>query len=272
MFVSRLTGVAIILILAGCAGTSSSDVPEMSVRPELVIATDATFAPFHYFDDRLAITGFDIELARLLADRAGYVSRVIAVPYDGLFDELVAGSYDVVAATTGITPERETKYLFTIPYYDTCQAALVRTGDGEPESLAELRGRRVGAAGAGTSVRALDGLTGVVPVLLSSGDATENIIQEDGSVPVLENDTIDALIVDEMDAIESARASNGHLRVLSEPVALEQYGMVLAPGRSILKRELDRALRELRADGTLANLEREFGLERGEDWPINFPR
>ena len=91
-------------------------------------------------------------------------------------------------------------------------------------------------------------------------------------MPVLEDGTIDALIVDEMDAIESARASNGRLRVLSEPVALEQYGMVLAPGRNALKRKLDQALRELRADGTLTELERKYGLDRGEDWPIDFSR
>ena len=272
MIVNRLIAVAALTMLAGCASTSSNDAAERSVRAELVVATDATFAPFHYFDDRLEITGFDIELARLLTERAGYVPRVIAIPYDILFDELLAGSYDMVAATTGITPEREAKYLFTTPYYDTCQAALVRIGDGEPRMLAELKGRRVGAAGAGTSVRALDVLTEVMPVLLSTEEATENIIQEDGSVPVLEDGTIDALIVDEMDAIESARASNGRLRVLSEPVALEQYGMVLAPGRNALKRKLDQALRELRADGTLTELERKYGLDRGEDWPIDFSR
>ena len=272
MIVNRLTVVAILTVLAGCVSTSSVAVPEYSVRAELVLATDATFAPFHYFDDRLEITGFDIGLARLLAERAGYIPRVIAIPYDILFDELLAGSYDMVAASTGITPEREAKYLFTTSYYDTCQAALVRSGDGEPRMLADLKGRRVGAAGAGTSVKALELLPESEHVLLSDGEATENIIQEDGSVPVLEDGTIDALIVDEMDAIESARASNGRLRVLSKPVALEQYGMVLAPGRDELKRKLDRALQELRADDTLANLEKRFGLNRDVDWPIDFSR
>lgn len=265
--ISRTSAIVALILLVGCARTS---VPDADVRPGLVIATDATFAPFHYFDENLEITGFDIELARLLAERAGYVPSVIAVPYDNLFDDLLAGSYDVVAATTGITPEREEKYLFTNPYYDTCQAALVRTGDGEPRSLTELEGRRVGAAGAGTSVKALELLPESEHVLLSDGEATENIIQEDGSVPVLEDGTIDALIVDEMDAVASARVSNGRLRVLSEPVALEQYAMVLAPGRIDLQRNLDRALQELRADGTLAGLERKYGLDRTEDWPINY--
>jgi len=234
-----------------------------------LIATDATFAPFHYIDERGDVVGFDVELARQLAERAGYEARVTVVSYERLFEELLAGSQDVIAATTGVTPERQLKYLFTAPYYDTCQAALVRTGVGEPQSLADLTGRRVGAAGAGTSVLALDSLVGSELVLLGAAEASESVIQEDGSVPVLENGTIDALIVDEMDAVEAARVSNSRLRVLSEPVALERYALVLAPGRDELKRKLDLALVELREDGTLERLVHEYGLDRGDDWPID---
>jgi polar amino acid transport system substrate-binding protein len=262
----------ILLALAGCTGTPGFDDREFGSAPELLIATDATFAPFHYINSRGEITGFDIELVRRLAEHAGYVPRVTVVPYERLFTELLAGRHDVVAATTGVTPERAQKYLFSAPYYDTCQAALVRVGAGEPQNLAGLVGRRVGAAGAGTSVRALDLLSGSVAVLLSDAEATESVIQLDGSVPVLENGTIDALIVDEMDAVEAARVSGGRLRVLSEPVALEQYALVLAPGQDVLKRRLDLALSELREDGTIKQLEREFGLSRGDDWPIEFPR
>ena len=102
-------------------------------------------------DDSGQVTGFDVELARTLATRAGYEPRIIAIPYEHLFDDLLAGAFEVVAATTGITPERRQIYAFSDPYFDTCQAALVRTGADEPTSLADLAGRRVGAAGAGTS-------------------------------------------------------------------------------------------------------------------------
>ena len=267
--------IAASLILAGCAGAPMDERPEASVRsavwPGLTIATDATFPPFHYFDDSLTVTGFDVALATALGDRSGYRARAITIPYEFLFDDLLAGAYDVVAATTGITSEREQIYLFSDPYYDTCQAALVRVGDGEPLSLADLAGRRVGAAGAGTSVKALDNLPDAIHVLLGEREATEDTIKEDGSVPVLENGDIDALIVDEMDAVEAARASNGRLRVLREPVALEQYGFVFAPRNDHLKDQFDRALAAMQADGSLEALLIEFGLDRGEDWPIDLP-
>lgn len=265
------------IVLAGCAGpapveTGSATEVRMAVRPGVTIATDATFPPFHYFDDNADVTGFDAELAKALAERSGYLPDVVAISYDVLFTDLLNGDYDVVAASTGITPERERVYLLSAPYYDTCQAALVRVGGGEPRSLAELAGRRVGAAGAGTSVKALEKLPDAIHVLLSEREATVDTIKEDGSVPVLENGAIDALIVDEMDAIEAARVSNGRLRVLREPVALEQYAFVFAPQNAHLNEQFDRALAAMRADGSLAQLLIRFGLERGEDWPIDIPQ
>jgi len=249
----------------------AADPREMDVQAGMRIATDATFPPFHYIDELGEATGFDIELARELAWRAGYVPEVLVVPYDELFVDLLLGRHDVVAATTGITPEREQTYLFTRPYFDTCQAALVRTGKGEPRSLADLVGRRVGAAGSGTSVLAMDNMPGVIPILLSEREVTEDTISDDGSVPALENGDIDALIVDEMDAVDATRLSNGRLRVLREPVALEQYAMVLAPNNIRMKRALEKALVAMQEDGSLEQLQRDFGLYRGDDWPIDLP-
>jgi len=225
----------------------------------LDIASDATFPPFHYVKEGSAPTGFDIELARLAAERAGFQPVVMVRPYDDLLPGLTSGAHDLVAATTGVTPEREKVYLFTRPYFETCQAALVRVGPKEPATIAELRGRRVGAAGSGTSARALRGIAGVEPVPLGKGQA---------GVPSLEKGDIDALIVDEYGAVATARASKGRLRVLPEPIALERYAFVLPPGRDDLKRALDRALEELEREGRVRALQVQFGVERGEDWPV----
>lgn len=225
----------------------------------LRIASDATFAPFHFVDDSGAITGFEIELARLAADRAGFSAEVVVVSYDRLFSGLSKGDHDLVAATTGRTAEREREYLFTTPYFHTCQAALVRAGEGEPASVTELRGRRVGASGSGTSALALKQLTESEAVLLGKG-------QE--GVPALVDGAIDALIVDEYDAVEAARASDGRLEVLAEPVALETYAFVLANDRLEIRNALDQALAELERDGTIDALQDRFGVRRDEDWPV----
>jgi ABC-type amino acid transport substrate-binding protein len=81
--------------------------------PVLRIATDATFPPFHFVGKSGEPTGFEIELARLVAEREGFQTKVVVLPYDDLLPGLATGRHQLVAATTGITPEREKLYLFT---------------------------------------------------------------------------------------------------------------------------------------------------------------
>jgi len=228
-------------------------------RPLLRIASDATFAPFHWLDGNGRATGFDIELARAVAAEAGFESRVMVLAYDELFAGLKAKTHDMVAATTGITAERERIYLFSEPYFETCQVAVVRAGQGEPRSLAELRGARIGASGAGTSWKAVQTIDG------------EHIRLADGEgLSALAAERIDAWIVDEFDGVAAARESQGRLRVLSEPVALERYGFVIAAERAGLKDRIDRSLAELERNGEIARLRVRFGVERGPDWPVSW--
>ena len=152
-------------------------------RSLLRIASDATFRPFHYLDQAGSATGFDIELARLVAERAGFEAIVVVRPYDQLFSGLATLEHDVVAATTGVTPERERHYLLTTPYFETCQAALVRAGADEPTTLAALGGRRVGAAGSGTSALALHALPTGEPVRLGKGQEGVPTLEQRGITP-----------------------------------------------------------------------------------------
>jgi ABC-type amino acid transport substrate-binding protein len=229
-------------------------------RPVLRIATDAAFAPFHFRDEAGHATGFDVELARAAAERAGFIPEIVIRSYDELLAGLSAGTHELVAATTGITPERELRYLFTRPYFATCQAALVRVGADEPAHLSDLQGRRVGASGTGTAFRAMKSIENATHVALGKGQA---------GVPSLQQGSIDALVFDEFDAVSAARRSKGRLRVLPEPVALERYGFVLGRGRHEWKDRLDRALMELEREGRVTELRDRFGVTRDEAWPID---
>ncbi len=244
--------------LSGC-GQPRTAMQRSTIR----VASDAKFPPFHFEDDDGNVTGHDIELARAVLERAGFQVEVEVVrPYSALLNGLIQGRYQMVAATTGITPERERRMLFSTPYFTTCQAAVVRSGDDEPQSMAELQGKQVGATGTGTSARALENMSGVIRVRLPQGT--------DALAAVRAGD-IDALIIDEFEAVAAARDSAGALRVLPEPVALEYYGLAMPRDAHGLKVQVDRALELLRRNGTLERLRIEFEVDRGEDWPVVWP-
>ncbi len=223
------------------------------------IATDAGFPPFHMIDADGQVTGYDIELAVAVVTQAGLEPEIVVVDSFGdLFTGLTEGDHDLVAATTGITAERQKRFLFTEPYFSTCQAVLVRDGQHEPESIAELAGCCVGASAGTTSVAAAHRTQAEVFEVRSASDGVSALLSRN----------IDAYIADEFEAVARARATRG-LRVLAQPAALERYGFVLARNRPDLKRRLDRALREIEAAGFARKLRVRYGLERPADWPVD---
>ena len=235
-------------LLIGCA-----QAPESAV---LRIATDATFPPFHYRQQD-EVTGFEIALARAVATGAGQSAEILVLPYDRLWSGLEDGSHDIVAASTGITAERERRYLFSSPYFATCQAVVVRA-QSEAMRAEDLAGSTVGAEGSGTSFLALQSLPVRHRAQLTDGEGPRRI----------ESGEIDAWIVDEFAGVRVVEASAGRLRVLPGSVAHEQYAFVMARDRVALKARVDAALAEIDNRGQLAELAREFGVFRDPDWPV----
>lgn len=250
--VTALLFIALFLFAGGC-----------SSAPQLRIATDAAFPPFHLTDQSGRVTGYDIELARAAARRAGFEPVVVVVPvYADLFTGLDDGAHDMIAATTGITAPQQERFLFSEPYFRTCQAAIVRAGKGEPTTVAALRGRRIAASKGGTSEAAARAVGAAELVFVS---------KERGGVDALLAHEVDAYMADEFDAVALSRARK-EIKVLSEPAALENYGFVMRKDDADLKRRIDAALRELESDGTIASLRARFNLNRPPDWPIKLPR
>jgi len=240
---------AFLVMLAGCVGSTHP--------PVIRIATDATFAPFHHINEQGEPTGFDVELARTVVIDAGFTPEIIVLPYDELFSGLLDGSHDLVAATTGITAERQKIYRFSRPYFETCQVAVVRTGAPEPQRIADLVGLKIGASGQGTSARAMNSINGD-PVSITEGE----------SISMLLDRSIDAWIVDEFDAVAVVQNSSRGLRVLRQGIATEQYGLVFAGDNRILQERLDESLNRIFDNGTIENLLRAHGVQREAGWPV----
>ena len=243
---------AVLVVLLLCACTP------MTGPAVLRIATDATFPPFHFLDEQNRPTGFDLQLAQAAAERAGFAVELVVLPYDELFTGLVDGTHDVVAATTGITPTRSQQYSFSAPYFQTCQAVVVRSDDHALNALADLTDRSIGAEGAGTSFSAMQTLAAADHVRLDDGEGRR----------YLEQGRIDAWVVDEYAAVRAAAEAGDRLRVLAEAAATESYGFVFAKGADRLKAAFDQSLEALVIDGSVAALEQRFGLRRGPTWPV----
>ncbi len=132
---------------------------------ELVVATNAEFAPFEYMVGD-SFGGIDMQVAKVIAHELGKELVILHMDFDPVF-EAVGNTADIGLAGITINEEREVKNDFSIPYYDTTQRIAVLASDTDfdnckteaevVEVLKSLTGVTAGAATAQTGLYYLEG-------------------------------------------------------------------------------------------------------------------
>ena len=91
------------------------------VEADYVVETNVPFAPFEFYEN-LQIVGVDVDIVNRVAEKMNKKIQIQNVEFDVIIDNVEAGKIaDAGAAGLTITPAREEKVNFTIPYYDSVQ-------------------------------------------------------------------------------------------------------------------------------------------------------
>lgn len=102
------------------------EIPSSGSKGVLKLGTAAVTEPFSFIDGTQKVVGFDIELARLVAQKLDMKLEVVNMEFGAMIPALISGKVDMIAACITITDERAKKVLFSEPYYTGGIAALVR--------------------------------------------------------------------------------------------------------------------------------------------------
>ncbi len=182
----------------------------------LVVATNAYFPPFEYYNGN-KLTGVDMKIASLLAEKLGKTLYILDEEFDSVFTSVDKGEADIGMAGITKNPTRELSYDFSEEYYTSAQVIIVReddtTFDGKnaEEIEAILKGKdkkytigcQKGTTGymytAGDEDFGYDGFKNLTANAYSNGA----LAGKD-----LSNGTIDAVIIDKQPAIMIAKNIN----------------------------------------------------------------
>ena len=115
MLKSLIIFVGVIFLLCGCGKS----------QDELVMVTEAGFAPYEYYKNG-EIIGVDIEIAKEIAKEMNKQLVVKDVAFDSIVNELQSGKADFAAAGMSITEERKKQVDFTIEYTTSNQVVVVK--------------------------------------------------------------------------------------------------------------------------------------------------
>jgi polar amino acid transport system substrate-binding protein len=227
---------------------------EIQERGRLIVGTSADYPPYESINEAGEFVGFDMDLARAIAERMGVEVEFQDMPFDSLIAAVQEGKIDVVIAAMQATPERDDTVDFSVVYRPTKDAFL-----GAADTTIELA---TGDDAAGYSIGAQTGTVQekwVQDYLVGGGltpaDKAFSYERADQGGLDVQNGRIELLLIDAEPAIALAEQLGLKVVLITDSTAAAGKAIALPQGETALKAELDRIIGELDADGTLAQIE-----------------
>lgn len=114
----------IVLIVIAVVGVVALFIFNNNKPADYIVETNAFFAPFEFYEGR-QIKGVDVDIINRVAKKMNKKIDIKDVEFDVIIDNVEAGKIaDAGAAGLTITPAREKKVNFSIPYYTSVQYVI----------------------------------------------------------------------------------------------------------------------------------------------------
>ena len=234
-------------------------------QPEIRIGTDGGYLPWSSMTPAGELTGFDIELAKLVCERMQRKCRFTAQPWEGQIPALEQGKYDILVGGISITAERKKRLAFTQSYGNLPInfAAAKSAGLNGKASWADLRqalvGKTIGVQSGTQSQRFMENeLEGDVTVRLYDNQDSLNLDLLAGR--------LDAALAGRSPWIALTRTTQGQdIEILSPNLDFQQFNYLGVGVGGLMRKDAD----ELRAawDKALCALKTEGEVKRiSEAW------
>ena len=200
---------------------------------------EGTYPPYTYHDDNGELTGFDVEVAKAIADKLGVEADFTESDWDSLLAGIDSGRLDTVINAVSITPEREEKYDFAGPYFYITQQIVVAKDNDDIVDMASLNGKKV----ANTAT------TAYLDILEDAGASLVQISTADEAVSLIESGRADFTTFNSV-------VFNEYLQ--QHPDVVDTYAVPIKKGETALYDAVQNAIDELKEDGTLSKLSEDY--------------
>ncbi len=223
-----------LIALTGCGGN------------KLVMATNPNFPPYEYVEDGKDI-GIDIEIAQAIAAKLGKELEIVDTEFGSIIGGVQSGKYDMGMAGMTVTDERKESVNFTDSYASARQVIVVpdKSKITDVDSLAD-------AAGKGTiKIGVQQDTTGHIYASDDFGDEVVISYKNPAdAIAALTSGKVDAVILDNEPAKSFVEVNKG-LKILDSAYADEDYAICISKKNTSLLNDINKALAELKADGTI---------------------
>lgn len=217
---------------------------------EIKFATEATYAPFEYLDDKNEFQGFDIELAKAICAQVKLTCSFHNQAFDSLIPSLKFRRYDAAIAAMDVTPERAAQVDFSDIYYENSAVFVAKKVTfKEPSELLE---KTVGVQN-GSSHQSY-----LVDNWVGKGMLSVPYASYQSAFLDMMNGRIDGVFADNAVAAEWLKQHPDYA-VVGAPISDAKYfgtgfGIAVAKGNQALLTSLNNGLAQIKANGTYQHI------------------
>ena len=230
------------MTLAGCGAKDEAK--------ELVMATNAEFPPYEYFEGD-KIIGIDAEIAGKIAEKLGRELRIEHIDFDSIIPGVQQGKYDIGMAGMTVTDERLEQVNFSETYATGIQVIIV------PEGSAITTADDLFVEGANYKVGVQRATTGDLYCTWDIEDeglgTVERYNKGADAVMALKSGKVDCVVIDNEPAKVFVE-NNPELKILDTEYVTEDYAIAVSKDNAELYEQVNSALKELIADGTVKSI------------------
>lgn len=237
------------------SGSSSDHLARIKEAGVVTVATEGAWSPFTYHDESGELVGFDVEVAKGIAERLGVTAEFREGDFDGGLVGVSQGTFDMMANGVDVTPDREETFDFSDPYAYDHAVLVVRADNDDIRSFEDLKGRTT-TNSVGSTYAAMGEEYGAtvlnVPTL---GETMANVINGNADATINANTSV-------QDYFNTTGTTE--LKIAATDEDTTEYAIPLAKGsdNDSLREAINSAIADMRQDGTLKSLsEKYFGSD-----------
>ncbi len=241
----------LLLIVTGCGKSNSSKAP-------ITVATSGTLYPTSFHDEKSnKLTGFDVEVVRAVAKKLGRKVEFKEMNVAGQLTAVKTGKVDMAANDFSISPARKKQFVLSTPYKHSWNSMVVRKKDNSGiHSWADIKGKKA-AGEAGTSYQKLAKQLGAKTI--NYDNVANSVYLKD-----VKNGRTDLIMNDYyLQKLALSAVPNNGLKILTNMFFTTNddgagTGILMKKSNTKLAKQVNKALKELKKDGTLKKISMKY--------------
>lgn len=239
-------------LLSGCGGgEQKKEAAKPAEAKKVVIGLDDNFPPMGFVNDKNEIVGFDIDLAKEAAKRLKRDVQFKPIDWSSKEAELKSGRIDALWNGLDITDARKKNMMFSDPYMDNRQILFVAAGRKDINGEEDLEGMVVATQSGGTGEEYLDKNEKLRSTFKEYKKYSDYIT----AFMDLENGRVDVILADEIVGRYYMSKHPEKIATIDKAIGpTSQFGIGFRLDDKALRDDVQKALNEMKADGTMAKI------------------